>query len=108
MIESDLWRNVPFEDLVVSSSAIDPETWPDILDWGELMKQRARIRNPNANLARPLNDLLIVRARFQLTVMFTGSEILLSRPNLRQVLVSKFIRIALVRPCSAVHGENLI
>jgi hypothetical protein len=109
MIESDLWRNVPFEDLVVSSSAIDPETWPDILDWGELMKQRARIRNPNTtSLARPSNDLLIVRARFQLTVMFTGSEILLSRPNLRQMLVSKFIRIALVRSCSAVHRKNLI
>lgn len=98
MIESDLWRNVPFEDLVGSSAAIDPDTKLDVPDWGEFMKQRARLRGGSApNASRPFNDLLIVRARFQLTVMFTASEILLTRPNLRPLLVSKFIRIALVR-----------
>lgn len=109
MIESDLWRNVPFEDLVVSSPAIDPETRLGVLDWGEFMKQRAKTRNPNTlNSPRSINDLLIVRARFELTVMFTASEILLSRPNLRPLLVSKFIRIALVSGLQKLSWDSML
>jgi hypothetical protein len=94
MIESDLWRSVPFEDLVSPSLAVDYDVTTEVREWGEIMKQRAKLRTGHTN--RSVNDLLIVKARFQLTVMFTASEILLTRQNLRQVLISKFIRIALV------------
>ncbi|PVG00084.1 ras GEF [Serendipita vermifera] len=93
MIESDLWRSVPFEDLVAPSLAVEYDVTTEVREWGEIMKQRAKLRTGHTN--RSVNDLLIVKARFQLTVMFTASEILLTRQNLRPVLISKLIRIAL-------------
>ncbi|KAG8830804.1 hypothetical protein FRC17_004224 [Serendipita sp. 399] len=91
-IESDLWRSVPFEDLFTSSPAFDLETQFKVLDWAEFIQHRAKSRHTPG---RPSVDLLTLRTRFELTAMFTASEIFLTRPALRPILLAKFIRIAL-------------
>lgn len=96
MIESDLWRNVKFEDLVVPSIALDAEMKVDVLYWGDFRERLHKLKGNTNQPSRHPNDLWIVRARFQLMVMFTASEVLLTRDALRPVIVCKFIRIALV------------
>ncbi|KAG8827377.1 hypothetical protein FRC19_003526 [Serendipita sp. 401] len=91
-IESDLWRSVPFEDLFTSSPAFDPETQFKVLDWADFIQHRARSRHTPGKTSI---DLLTLRTRFELTAMFTASEIFLTRPALRPILLAKFIRIAL-------------
>ncbi len=97
-IESDIWRHIPIEDLLgIPLSVLDPNPRADVLDWGEYMKQGVRVNSGNLVLpGRTLNGLAVARDRFWITAMFTASEILLTRPNLRPMLVSKFIRVALV------------
>jgi hypothetical protein len=96
MIESDLWRNVKFEDLVVPSNALDAEMKMDVLYWGDFRERLHKLKGHANQGARHPNDLWILRARFELMVMFTATEILLTKEMLRPVIISKFIRIALV------------
>ena len=97
-IEGDIWRNIPVEDLLgIPPSVLDATQPDDILDWSEYLKQRTGSRVGNMDLpARSLNGLVMARDRFWITAMWTASEILLTRTNLRPMLVSKFIRVALV------------
>lgn len=96
-IESDIWRHIPIEDLLgIPLSVLDPSPRPDVLDWGEYMKQWTLSKGGNTGLpGRSVNGLVIARDRFWITAMFTASEILLTRPHLRPMLVSKLIRVAL-------------
>lgn len=94
-IESDLWRSVQIEDLIMSSPAVDYESiesMPLILDWAEFMQNRDKY---SSKFGRPSSDLLAIQARFKLTAMFTASEILMTAPPLRPMLVEKFIKIAM-------------
>lgn len=97
-IESDIWRHIPIEDLLgIPLSVLDPSPRPDVLDWGEYMKQWTTSRAGNVGVpGRTVNGLVVARDRFWVTAMFTASEILLTRAHLRPLLISKFIRVALV------------
>jgi Gdp/GTP exchange factor required for growth at low temperatures len=97
-IESEIWRHIPIEDLLgIPPSVLDPSPPDDILDWGEYLKQRTGTNGVNINSSgRSLNGLVVARDRFWITAMWAASEILLTRSNLRPMLVSKFIRVALV------------
>ncbi len=99
MIERDLFMGIKFEDLV--SSAIDASEVSgvmDVLDWNVYTRERAKLRaeaKKGVDVIVP-TDLTAVEVRFYLMVKFTASEILLTQPQERPALVSKFIRLAFV------------
>ena len=104
MIERDLFMGIKFEDLVSSSiDASEVSGVMDVLDWNVYTRERAKLRaeaKKGADVIVP-TDLTAVEARFYLMVKFTASEILLTQPQERPALVSKFIRLAFVsRSCS--------
>ena len=101
-IESDLWRSVQVEDLIMSPiTDLDP-TLP-ILDWAEFTLNRDKY---GSKFGRPSSALLAVRARFDITAMFTASEILMTAAPLRPILVEKFIKIAMVRIRLIYHAVS--
>ncbi|KAF8064023.1 hypothetical protein FPV67DRAFT_1671776 [Lyophyllum atratum] len=91
MIERELFIGVKFEELVLDDWLNCKEV--DVLDWTQYLKDRARWkvekRYPDKTSA-----LGAVRARFNLMANFTISEIVLTPPQARPYLVSKFIRVA--------------
>ena len=110
MIERDLFMGIKFEDLVSSSiDASEVSGVMDVLDWNVYTRERAKLRaeaKKGIDVIVP-TDLTAVEARFYLMVKFTASEILLTQPQERPALVSKFVRLAFVsRSCSKVPRKK--
>lgn len=99
MIERDLFMGIKFEDLVSSSvDASEVSGVMDVLDWNVYTRERAKLRaeaKKGVDVIVP-TVLAAVEARFYLMVKFTASEIILTQPQERPALVSKFIRLAFV------------
>ncbi|KAF9468282.1 hypothetical protein BDZ94DRAFT_1317952 [Collybia nuda] len=91
MIDRELFMGVKFEELVLDDWMNCPEV--DVLDWAQYLKDRARWKAENRYHDKT-SALAAVRARFNLLANFTISEIVLTQPSERPVLVGKFIRIA--------------
>ncbi|KAG6909166.1 hypothetical protein DXG01_001793 [Tephrocybe rancida] len=91
MIDRELFMGVKFEELVLDDWMNCKEV--DVLDWVQFLKDRARWkvehRYPDKTSA-----LGAVRARFNLMANFTISEVVMTPPNERPLVVSKLIRIA--------------
>ncbi|KAG5642703.1 hypothetical protein DXG03_002306 [Asterophora parasitica] len=91
MIDRELFMGVKFEELVLDDWMNCKEV--DVLDWAQYLKDRARWkvehRYPDKTSA-----LGAVRARFNLMANFTISEVVLTQPQERPMLVAKLIRVA--------------
>ena len=100
IIEAELFAKVKFEELVSHQWGQSLED-VDVKDWVQFVKDRARLKNTSKVLdstpSAKLSAILALRARFDLLVNFTSSEILLTHTNERVMVVEKFIRIAWVR-----------
>lgn len=93
MIDRELFMGVKFEELVLDDWAGTEEI--DILDWTVYLKDRARFK-AEQRLPEKTSALAAVRARFNLTANFVISEIVLTQPSERPMIVGKFVRIAWV------------
>ena len=94
MIDRELFMGIKFEELVIDEWDECEEI--NILDWAQYLKDRARWR-VEGRFADKTTALAAVRARFNLMVSFVVAEIVLTPPSERDIVVSKFIRIAWVR-----------
>jgi hypothetical protein len=93
MIDRELFMGVKFEELVLDDWMSCEEV--NILDWVQFLKDRARWK-AESRLTHKTSALAAVRARFNLVAHFTLSEVVLTHPHERALLVKKFIRIAWV------------
>ncbi|KXN85240.1 Guanine nucleotide exchange factor LTE1 [Leucoagaricus sp. SymC.cos] len=91
MIDRELFMGIKFEELVLDDWAGTEEI--DILDWTEYLKDRARFKAEH-RFPEKTSALAAVRARFNLTANFVVSEIVLTQPSERPMIVGKFVRIA--------------
>ncbi|KAF8889083.1 hypothetical protein BD779DRAFT_1672040 [Infundibulicybe gibba] len=91
MIDRELFIGVKFEELVLDDWMACEEV--DVLDWTQFLKDRARWK-VESRWREKTTALAAVRARFNLMANFIISEIVLTHPTERPVLVAKFIRIA--------------
>lgn len=95
IIERELFIGLKFEELVVDDWRISVEE-SNILDWAQFLKDRARYK-AEGRVTPKTSALVAFRARFNLFAKFVASEIVMTLPNERLNLVSKFIRVAWVR-----------
>lgn len=93
MIDRELFMGVKFEELVLDDWAGTEEI--DILDWTVYLKDRARFKAEH-RFPEKTSALAAVRARFNLTANFVISEIVLTHPSERHIIVGKFVRVAWV------------
>ena len=95
VIERELFIGLKFEELVVDDWRNSVED-SSILDWAQYLKERAR-HKAEGRVTLKTSALVAFRGRFNLFAKFVASEIVLTPPNERLSLVSKFIRVAWVR-----------
>ena len=95
IIERELFIGLKFEELVVDDWRNSVEE-SNILDWAQYLKDRARYK-AERRVTPTTSALVAFRGRFNLFAKFVASEIVLTHPNERLNLVSKFIRVAWVR-----------
>ncbi|KAJ7585243.1 hypothetical protein C8J56DRAFT_789163 [Mycena floridula] len=91
MIDRELYMGVKFEELVLDNWMACEEV--NVLDWAQYLKDRARWK-AESRWPEKTSPLAAVRARFNLIANFTISEVVLTQPSERHVVVNKFIRIA--------------
>jgi Gdp/GTP exchange factor required for growth at low temperatures len=110
IIEAELFVKIKFEELVSHQWGQSLQD-VDVKDWVQFVKDRARLKNVSKPLdstsSAKLSAILALRARFDLLVNFTSSEILLTHVNERVLVVEKFIRIAWVR-MPYYHAAHLL
>jgi len=80
------------EELVVSDWMQSVEE-ANVLDWAQFLKDRARYK-AEARGGPKTSALVTFRGRFNLCANFVISEVILTHPTERPVIVGKFIRIA--------------
>ena len=95
VIERELFIGLKFEELVVDDWRNSVEE-SNILDWAQFLKDRATYK-AEGRVTPKTSALVAFRARFNLFAKFVASEIVMTLPNERLNLVSKFIRVAWVR-----------
>jgi hypothetical protein len=93
MIDRELFMGVKFEELVLEDWMSCEEV--NVLDWTQFLKDRARWK-AEGRWTHKTSALAAVRARFNLVAHFTLSEVVLTQPQERALVVKKFIRIAWV------------
>ena len=94
-IERELFIGLKFEEFVVDNWMESVEE-SGILDWAQYLKDRARYK-AEGRVTPKTSALVAFRGRFNLFAKFIASEIVMTHPNERLNLVSKFIRVAWVR-----------
>ncbi|OBZ74987.1 hypothetical protein A0H81_05410 [Grifola frondosa] len=92
MIDRELFLNLNFEELV-SPQSIGTAADANILDWGQFLRERARLKAEGRS-GQSTNGLTVVRGRFNLIANFVLSEIVLTHPSERAMVINKFIRLA--------------
>jgi GDP/GTP exchange factor required for growth at low temperature len=103
MIDRELFLAIKFEELL-SPDSVGSRGEANTLDWAVFLKERATAK-AEGRVGAKTSSLVAVRARFNLLAKFVVSEILLSHPNERARVYSKFIRIAQVSHIH--HGSRL-
>jgi GDP/GTP exchange factor required for growth at low temperature len=93
IIDRDLFMGVKFEELFLGDWTFSEDM--DVLDWTQFLKDRTQWKSESLWPHRT-SALAAVRARFNLMANFTISEVVLTQPNERALVVGKFIRIAWV------------
>jgi len=93
MIDRELFLGVKPEELILDDWMSCQEV--EVLDWAQYLKDRARWK-AESRWSQKTSALGAVRGRFNLISNFVVSEIVLTHPSDRAVLVGKFIRVALV------------
>ncbi|KAL1664585.1 hypothetical protein GGF50DRAFT_54504 [Schizophyllum commune] len=91
MIDRELFISVKFDELISGDWLFCEEV--NVLDWAQYLKDRARWK-AEQRCADKTSALAAVRARFNLLANFVVSEIVLTPPSERPMVVDKFIRIA--------------
>lgn len=125
IIEADFFKRIKFEEIISHQwgQAIEDV---NVRDWVSFVKERARLKNAGATFGGggasggggsdsngethphstsiihtathpKLSSILALRARFDLVVNFVASEVVLTHPVERVILIEKIIRIAWVR-----------
>lgn len=93
MIDRELFMGVKFEELVLHDWTTCDEA--NILDWAQFLNDRARWK-AESRCTHKTSALAAVRARFNLVANFILSEVVLTHPSERLLVMKKFIRIAWV------------
>ncbi|KIO18752.1 hypothetical protein M407DRAFT_31586, partial [Tulasnella calospora MUT 4182] len=98
MIDRELFLTVKFNE-IVSGSWANPKNdvqCGDVLDWQGYIKERAKrkLLARDKNEGPEISAVAALRARFNMMVAFAATDIVLSHPNERPVVFSKFLRIA--------------
>ncbi|KAH9943754.1 ras GEF [Amylocystis lapponica] len=93
MIDRELFLNIRFEELV-SSRSLEMNEDASILDWGQFLRERARMKAEGRG-GYKTGSLTVVRGRFNLMANFVLSEIVLTHPSERTSIFGKFLRMAL-------------
>lgn len=93
-IERELFMGLKFEELVVDDWMRSVEE-ANVYDWAQFLKDRARYK-AEARGGAKTSALVAFRGRFNLCANFIVSEIVLTHPSERAVIVGKFIRVAWV------------
>ncbi|KIK57605.1 hypothetical protein GYMLUDRAFT_46163 [Collybiopsis luxurians FD-317 M1] len=91
MIDRELFMTIKFDELLLEDWMYTEEV--DTLDWAQFLKDRARWK-AESRWPEKTSALGAVRARFNLMVNFTLSEIVLTNQAERAIVFSKFLRIA--------------
>ncbi|KAH9477116.1 Guanine nucleotide exchange factor LTE1 [Psilocybe cubensis] len=91
MIDRELFMGVKFEELVTGEWIYCQEI--NVYEWAQYLKDRARWK-AEQQFPEKTTALAAVRARFNLMVSFVISEVVLTPPTERHIVVSKFLRIA--------------
>jgi hypothetical protein len=102
MIDRELFMGVKFEELVTEEQWMATEE-VNVYDWSQYLKDRATWKAEHRNTEKT-TALAAVRARFNLMANFVISEIVLTQPNQRPMVVAKFIRVAWVSIVSCSRG----
>lgn len=91
MIDRELFLGVKPEELILDDWMSCQEV--NVLDWAQYLKDRARWK-AESRWSQKTSALAAVRGRFNLLANFVVAEIVMTHPNDRAMLVSKFIRVA--------------
>ncbi|KAH7928036.1 ras GEF [Leucogyrophana mollusca] len=91
MIDRELFLGVKPEELILDDWMSCQEV--NVLDWVQYLKDRARWK-AESRWNQKTSALAAVRARFNLISNFVVSEMILTHPSDRAVLMGKFIRVA--------------
>lgn len=95
MIDRELFLNINFEELI-TPHAIGGAEDANVLDWSHFLRERARLKAEGRGGPKT-SALTAVRGRFNLLANFVLSEIVLTHPSERALVINKFIRLAWVR-----------
>ena len=107
MIDRELFLGINFEELITPHALAAAAEDVNVLDWSHFLRERARLKAEGRGGART-SALTAVRGRFNLLATFVLSEIVLTHPDERALVINKFIRMAWVRAhCSlACDGDD--
>ncbi|CCM05908.1 uncharacterized protein FIBRA_08146 [Fibroporia radiculosa] len=89
MIDREIFLSIRFEELM-TPLAVGTAQETNILDWAQFLRERARLKTEGHHMG----SLAVVRGRFNLIANFIVSEIVLTHPNERIRIFTKFIRLA--------------
>ncbi|KAI0744636.1 hypothetical protein C8Q76DRAFT_637916 [Earliella scabrosa] len=92
MIDRELFLSINFEELI-TPHAIGGAEDANVLDWAHFLRERARLKAEGRGGPKT-SALTAVRGRFNLLANFVLSEIVLTHPSERAVVINKFIRVA--------------
>ncbi|OJT12320.1 hypothetical protein TRAPUB_11095 [Trametes pubescens] len=92
MIDRELFLNISFQELI-TSHAIGSAEDANVLDWAQFLRDRARLTAEGRGGSKT-SALTAVRGRFNLVANFVTSEIVLTHPSERAMVINKFIRLA--------------
>ncbi|KAF8576992.1 ras GEF [Ramaria rubella] len=98
IIDAELFAKIKFEELISHQWGQSLED-VNVRDWVQFIKERAKLKNTGKSTvdqaaSDKLSAILALRARFDLLVNFVSSEVLLTHPNERVILLRKILRVA--------------
>ena len=102
MIDRELLLSINFEELI-TPHALGAGEDVNVLDWSHFLRERARLKAEGRGGPKT-SALTAVRGRFNLLANFVLSEIVLTHPSERAVVINKFIRVSWVRRAHAMRS----